>query len=103
MRLYALLQKLRRAANAGQRILDFVRQHRRHRRHRSGGPAMGQLAIDFLGNRTRLQRDHHAHVGFRQGRGMNIDEMAAHARRIQRQAVFRDCIAGGVHLIDQGE
>ena len=39
-----LLQQLRRAANAGQRILDLMGQHRGQRDHRARRAAMGQAA-----------------------------------------------------------
>ena len=55
----ARLQQLRRAADAGQRVLDLVREHRRHAGDRAGGGAMGQLALDHLRHRALLQHDQH--------------------------------------------
>ena len=48
---HRLLEQLRRAADAGQRVLDLVRQHRRQRGDRAGGAAVGQLAVDLVGDR----------------------------------------------------
>ena len=42
-RIGILLEELRRAADAGKRVLDLVRQHRGHRRYRSRRAAMGQI------------------------------------------------------------
>ena len=44
------LQQLRRAANAGERVLDLVREHGAERGHRAGGAAMGELPVHFFGN-----------------------------------------------------
>ena len=57
-RVGVLLQQLRRAADAGERVLDLVRQHRRHRRDRAGGVAMRQLAVHLVGHRALVQRQH---------------------------------------------
>ena len=48
--------QLRGAADAGQRILDFVRQHRRHAVHRAHRAAMQQLAVDALRQAALLQQ-----------------------------------------------
>ena len=80
-----LFQQLRRAANAGQRILDLMRQHRRHAVHRTHRAARHQLAIHALGQAAFLQGDHqrafrlgqrrHRHIGdaFAMPRGGKID------------------------------
>ena len=44
------LQQLRRAANAGERVLDLMREHGAERGHRAGGAAMGELSVHFFGN-----------------------------------------------------
>ena len=54
-RRHRLFQQLRRAANAGQRILDLMRQHRRHAVQRAHRAAMQQLAVDALREAALLQ------------------------------------------------
>ncbi len=49
-------QKLRGAANAGQRILDLMRQHGRHAAHRTRRAAIQQLAVDTLREAALLQQ-----------------------------------------------
>jgi hypothetical protein len=52
-----LFEQLRRTADTGQRILDFMRQHRGQRNHRARGTSMCQLPIHLVGDRPFLQ--HH--------------------------------------------
>ncbi len=53
-----LFQQLRRAADAGQRILDLVRQHRRQRADRARRAPMGELAVHLVGDGALLQHHH---------------------------------------------
>ena len=55
-----LLQQLRGAADARERVLDLVRQHGGERRHRARGAAVRQLAVDLVGDGALLQ--HHDDV-----------------------------------------
>ncbi len=52
-----LLQKLRRAADARERILDLMRQHGGERDHAARGAAMGELPVHLVGDGALLQ--HH--------------------------------------------
>ena len=53
-----LLEELRRAADAGQRVLDLVRQHRAERRDRARGAAMGELPVHLVGDGALLEHQH---------------------------------------------
>ncbi len=99
-----LLQELRRAADAGQRIFDFVRQHGGECDHRARRAAMGQLTIHLVGDGALLQHHHHVVELLRQRRHVQVDEpVAGIARRSQIDLVFVDCGAARAHLLDQGE
>ena len=86
-----LLEQLRRAADAGQRVLDFMRQHRRQRDHRTRRAAMGQLPVHLVGDGALLQHHHDMAGPFRERRDMQIDlAIAADPRRAQIDLVFID-------------
>ena len=51
-------EQLRRAANAGERIFDLVRQHGGKRNHRARGAAMRELAVHLVGDGAFLQHHH---------------------------------------------
>ena len=65
-----LFQKLRRAANAGQRIFDFMGQHRRQRDHGACSAAMRELTIHFVGDGAFLKHHHDMAGPF--GHGANV-------------------------------
>ena len=52
------LQQLRGAADARERVLDLVGEHRRHARHGARGGAVRELALDHLRHRALLQHQH---------------------------------------------
>ena len=83
-----LLEQLRRAANAGQRILDLVRQHGRERDHRARGAAMGELAIHLVGDRALLQHDDDMVGPLRQRRDMQVDQALAGIARRARSTLY---------------
>ena len=86
-----LLQQLRRAADAGQRILDFMRQHRRQRDHRARRASMGQLPVHLVGDGAFLQHHDDMAGPLGQRRDMQIDlAIAADPRRAQIDLVFVD-------------
>ncbi len=86
-----LLQKLRRAANRRQRILDLMRQHRGERDDRTRGAAMGELAVHLVGDGALLQHHHDMAGPFGDGRDMQVDlAIAAHSRRAQIDLVLVD-------------
>ena len=87
-----LFEQLRGAANAGQRILDLVREHGGERDHRTRRAAMGELAIHLVGDRALLQHHHHKVRLLRQRRDVQIDgAVAGIARRAEIDLVFIDC------------
>ena len=97
-----LFEQLRRAANAGERILDLVRQHGGERDHRARRAAMGELAVHLVGDRALLQHDDHMVRPLRQRRDVQVDEaLAGIARRAEIDLVFVDRRAARAHLIDQ--
>ena len=84
-----LLEQLRRAADAGERVLHLVRQHRGHRRHRARGVAMGELAVDLVGDRALLQRHHDAVAVLGERRRLDGHDRAAEPRRVERRRHIR--------------
>ena len=97
-----LLQQLRRAADAGQRILDFMRQHRGQRDHRTRGASMGQLPVHLVGDGALLQHHDDMAGPLGQRRDVQIDlAIAADPRRAQIDLVLVDRRAAAAHLIDQ--
>ena len=97
-----VFQQLRRAANARQRILDLVRQHRGKRDHRARRAAMGQLTVHLVGDGPLLQHDHQMVRPVRQRRNMQIDQTLARiARRPQIDLVFIDRSATRARLFEQ--
>ena len=86
-----LLQQLRRAADAGQRILDLMRQHRGQRDHRARGAAMRELAVHLVGDGALLQHHDDMAGPLGQRRDVQVDlAVAAHARRAEIDLVFVD-------------
>src|SRR5580658_6293979 len=96
-----LLQELRRAADAGERVLHLMRQHRRHRRHRARSVAMHELAVDLVGDRALLQRDDDVVAVLGDGRRLHRHDMGAEARRLDGDAVFGDAVAALAHAGDE--
>ena len=93
--LEAGLQQLRGAADARQRVLDLVRQHRRHARHRAGGRAVRELALDHLRHRALLQHQHDQPGLIGHAAGEHVDQpVHAAARQVDLDAVFVDGGAG---------
>jgi hypothetical protein len=43
-------EQLRRAADAGERVLDLMGEHRAERRHRPRRAAVGELSVHFFSN-----------------------------------------------------
>ena len=85
-----LLQQLRRAADAGERVLDLMRQHRRHRGDRARGVAVRQLAIDLVGDRALVQRQHQQVRALAGQRALDRHRTRAEARRFEQHVVFGD-------------
>ena len=54
-----LLEELRGAADARERVLDLVRQHGAERRDRARRAAMGELAVHLVGDGALLEHQHH--------------------------------------------
>jgi hypothetical protein len=102
--LHRLFEQLRRAANAGQRVLDLVREHGGERDHRTRGAAMGELAVHLVGDGPLLQHHDDEVRLLRQHRDMQVDQpVAGIAGRAEVDAIFVDGRAGAAHLLDQGE
>jgi hypothetical protein len=98
------LQELRGAADAGERILDFMRQHRGKAGHGARGAAMGKLAVDLFGHRPRQQHESHMTGPLRHRRGVDVDHpLRAEPRRGDVDAVFRHRRAAVPHLLDEVE
>ena len=82
--------QLRCAANAGQRILDLMRQHGRHAVHRTHRAPVEQLPVDALRQAAFLQHDDRRPFGFGQRRDDEIGDTFAVTRRRQIDDAFAD-------------
>ena len=96
------LEELRRAADAGKRVLDLMGEHRGKAGDRAGGAAMRELAVDLVGHRPLLEQDDHAAVPLEGRRRIDVDDaLAAVSRRADVDPVFVDRRVALAHLIDQ--
>ena len=96
------LEQLRGAANAGQRILDLVREHRGQPRYRTRGGAMGKLALDHLRHVPLLQHEHDQPRLVRHRAAVHVNEFGAlKLRPGDLDAVLVHRRAGVAHLLDQ--
>ena len=87
-------EQLRRAANAGERILDLMRQHRRHAVHRANGAAMQELAVDALRQAALLKQDHDGAFRLGERRRDDVCDAFAISRRRQIDVALADrCVA----------
>ena len=85
------LQQLRRAADAGERVLDLVRQHGGEAGHRARRAAMRELPVDLLGHRARQQHERHVARPLGHRRGVDVDDpLGAEPRRADVDAVLGD-------------
>jgi hypothetical protein len=99
-----LFEKLCGAANARQRVLDLVGEHRRKRNHRARRSAMRELAIHLFSDGALLEHHHDVVRPFGQRRNMQVDDaVAGIARRAEIDLVLVDRGTAGAHLIDEGE
>ena len=95
-------QQLRRAPDAGERILDLMREHGGEAGHRACRAAMGELALDHLRHAALLQHDHDAAGHLGDGSAIEIDQLRRiEAERAEIDAVFVDRGAVALHLLDQ--
>ena len=98
-----LLQELRRATDARQRVLDLMGKHRRHGGHRPGGIAVGELAVDLARDRAFVEGNDDGAAVLGEGGDLDRHEVGTDLRRLQGDAVFRHRSAALAHLIDQRE
>ena len=97
-------EQLRRAADAGERVLDLMREHRGKSGDRARRAAMRQLAVDLFGDRARKQHQRHVSGLFGYRRGIDIDDpLGTEARRADIDAVFGDRRPAVANLVDQAE
>ena len=97
-----LFEELSGAANAGERVLDLVSEHRREAGHRAGGAAMGELAVDLLRHGALLE--HHHDVGGAVGHwgGVDVDDsVAGQAGALEIDAIFAHGSAALADLIEK--
>ena len=75
-------EQLRRAADAGKRVLDLVGEHRGQPGHGARGAAMGELAVDLVRHGALLEHDDDVSCALDAGRGIDVDDaLAAVSRR----------------------
>src|SRR5207244_13408118 len=97
-----LLEQLSRPADAGERVLDLVREHGRERNHGTRSAAMGELAVHLVGNRALLQHHYDMIRSLRQRRNVEIDQaFTGIARCAEIDLVLIDCSATTTHLLAQ--
>ena len=95
-------EQLRRAPDAGKRVLDLMREHGGKSGDRARGATMGELPLDHLRHAALLEHDQHAPRGLRQRPGVKIDELRRiESVRAQVDTVFVDGGAVPLHLLDQ--
>ena len=97
-------EQLRRAPDAGERVLDLVREHGGEAGDGARGAAMGELALDHLRHAALLEHDQHAsrHLGDRTA--VEIDELRRlEAERAEIDAIFVDRGAVSLHLLDESD
>ena len=96
------VQKLRRAANAGERVLDFMRQDRRHAGDRARRAPVGELALDHLRHAALLQHDDDMALIFRERRRRRHRRaLAGGIRQAEIEGIFVDGGVGLANLRDQ--
>jgi hypothetical protein len=97
-----LFEQLRGAANARERVLDFVRQHRSECDHRARRAAMGELAIHLVRDGALLEHHHHMTGLLGHRRDIEIDQpLARISRRREIDAIFIHRRTAIAHLLDQ--
>ena len=85
------LDQLRRAADARQRILDLMRQHRGEAGHRAGRFAVGELAVQPLGGGPFEQHHEDGPRLVRHRHRLHVDDpLAAGSRRADMDGIFVD-------------
>ena len=99
-----LLEELRRAADARQRVLDLVRQHGAERRDRARGAAVGELTVHLVGDGALLEGQHDDVAVLAERRREDVDDaLAAEPRPAEVDAVLADARAAPPHLVDEAE
>ena len=92
------------ASDAGERVLDFMGEHRGESRDGARGAAMSELTLDHLRHAALLQHDEHASGRLGHGAAVEIDKL----RRIETvgaeiDAIFIDVGFVTLHLLDEGD
>ena len=92
VRRHRLLEQLRRAADARQRVLDLVRQHRGEAGDRARRAAAHQLPVDLVGHGALLEQQRHAGVEIGNRAREHVDDAVvggvAEAHRADAHAIF---------------
>ncbi len=97
-------EQLRRAPDAGERVLDLMREHGGKSGDGARGAAMGELALDHLRHAALLEHDQHAARRIGQRSGVEIDELRRlEAERAEVDAIFVDGGAVPLHLLDESD
>ena len=95
-------EQLRRAPDAGKRVLDLMGEHGGEAGDGARGAAMGELPLDHLRHAALLEHDQHAPGRLWQRPGVEIDELRrVEPVRAQVDAIFVDGGAVPLHLLDK--
>ena len=98
------LEKLRRTADARQRVLDFVSEDRGHAGDGARGGAMGELSLNHLRHVALLDHEQDVPSALGEWPGVDIDEFGHQEfRRMHFDAVLVDGRTAAADLIEQGE
>ena len=90
---HGFLEQLRGAADAGERVLDLMREHGRHAVQRTHRAAMEKLAVHALREAALLQDDDDSAFRFAHGRDADVGQLLAELGRSEIDIAFAD---GGV-------
>jgi hypothetical protein len=94
-------EQLRRAADAGQRVLDLVGKDRRHAGNAAGGAAEGELAIERARGGGIGEGEQHAARLLRQGCALRGDAVAAQPWAADRQIMVGHRDLAAADLLQQ--
>jgi hypothetical protein len=99
-----LFEELGGAADSGERVLDFVRQHGGQTGDRTRRAARDELAVDLVGHGALLEGERHEARHFGDGAGIDVgDAVLGDAGGSDLHAVFGHRRKARAHALDKAE